>query len=658
MTWWDLVPGLIAAVFVLFLPGLVVAAGWRLKPLAALPLAPLLSLAIIGATTLPASALNVPWGFWWVLGGTLVFAAPGLLRWRRRLIRGGRQDNGGLARLFPYLCGIALADAILGRRIMWVLGSPLSVAQRWDNAFHLNAAAHVVFTGNASIFDLGELSGAAYYPATFHDSVALVASLARLDIIPAIHAVILVTIFLVWPISLVILLETFFRVSIFGQLALGTFALGLNTFPYVLMDWGLVYPNILAVAVSPALIALIVRVLGKGSFSLLPWKPAIGLLVPAIVGAALVHPNAVCLAFAVCLPLVVLNAVQLLTGRQTEVPRIWAVFLGVALVLAAVVGCYVWLKLSRSLSTNGWTTDWKPFETFSQGLGETITATTMGRSAFPAFVLVVIGLLLMLKAWRRHFWWLISAAIISSFYVVAVSSTNQNFRGYYTGVFYTDNYRMAAYVAISMVPVGIMGTQWVCEFIMSRLHHVMNQLNSSIWSYVDILLALLISFILVVLTVGSTAFEERLGGIRDGYLMQENGEILSPDEIAVMEQISRVVPPDSTIIVNPWQGGNLVYAFSQRNPSQFYMMVAPSDNVRFINENLNQAASYPQVCQALARENASYVLDLDPHWISGAESDEDIRADYSGLENLDSAPGFTPVLQVGSDTLYRVTACD
>lgn len=654
MTWWDVIPGFATAMLVLFGPGLIVAAGWRLKPLVALPLAPLLSLTAIGVSTFPASVFGNGWGAWWVFGCAVLFAALGIFRWLRPLPTEGAPSREQLVVLIPYLVGIVLAAGVLGRRILWAMGNPLTIAQRWDNAFHLNASAYVLLTGNATTMDLGSLAGSGFYPATFHDCVALVASLSHLDVIPATHAVTMVAVLAVWPLSLVILLETFFRTTVIGRFVLGVFALGLNVFPYVLLDWGLVYPNILAVAVLPALIAVAVTTLARGEFSPLARKPAAQLLIPVVVGAGLIHPNAVCLAFAVCFPMLIFDAVSLLIGRVTSIPRAKAVLLGATLILITVCGCWVWVRLSRSLSDSGW----EPFETFPQALGESLAGSSMGRPSFPASVLVLVGLLWLIRNWRQNKWWTSCFVVIVSFYVVAASSSSDEFRNYYTGVFYTDNYRTAAFLAVALVPVGVVGVQWLCELIARALEPVTCRMNRIVWAGLKLLCALAIATVLTYLTASSLAFLGRMGEVSEHYSMQKNADILSSDEISLMEQVDDYVDPGATVIVNPWQGGNLVYLLAQRNPSHFYMTGTLSDNVRFINKHLNEAASSPQVCQALANENASYVLDLDSHWIAGTDAQAGISENYSGLLNLDSTPGFTPVLQVGDDVLYRITACD
>lgn len=661
MTWWNLTPGFAVAAFILFLPGLIVSACWRLKPLAAFSLSPLLSFTAIGISTIPATLFNKAWGPWWVFGCAVVLALPGLFRWRRPQTSADESDKKSdkkqVVRILLYLCGIIIAAGFIGRRIMWAMDSPQSVAQNWDNSFHLNAAAYVLNTGHASAFDVGPLTGTAFYPATFHDTVALVASLARLDIIPAVHAVVLAVILLVWPVSLMFLLETFFDVKMYSAILLGVFALGLNSFPYVLIDWGLVYPNIVAVAVTPALMAVTMRALGRGNSRLLPWSVSAVLLAPVIVGTGLIHPNAVFLTFAVCLPALILDSVRLLTGRVPQLSRARAACAGAALALVAAAGCSVWVKQAASLTGAGWTDNWKPFETFPQAIGEALTGSSMGRASFPVSILALIGLFWLVINLRRNICWLSVLAVTLSFYIVAAASPNFAFRRYYTGVFYSDNYRMAAYLTMVVAPTGVMGVQWVAEGVAYRCRPLLDRLNEHVRPVVGVAGALLLTTLLTSLTISDMAFSDRLDGIRRDYLMHENADILSANEVTLMEQVDSVVGSDAKIIVNPWQGGNLVYLLAQREPSQFYMMATPSNDVDFINKHLNQVENSPQVCQALTRENAWYVLDLDKHWIAGSDTRPKVRSNYEGLENLESTPGLTPVLRVGDDTLYRITAC-
>lgn len=652
------------------MPGFAIGLSWRIRLLAACCLAPLLSLFVIGSSALAAHFTGQRWGVSWVVVLACVLAVAGLWRWRRGQREWVQSLRHQSAVLGGYLGGIAIAVATLGRRLMWAFGNPDTIAQRYDNAFHLNASVYVYLSGRASSFDVGKLLGLQFYPASFHDAVALVMSASGLWVAPAVHAVNIFAIFVMWPLSLVLIVEPFFRMNWVGRIALGPLSLGLNMFPYTLMDWGLIYPNILALSVTPALIGLGFSCLGKGNSSILTSRGSLALTIPAVVGAGLAHPNSIFLMIGACLPLAILNAFRLFKGgysdlldriimktrreRYSEVSRrLVSRVIGLLCMLAMVVAVPVaWYRASIILGPGS--SQWKPFQTTAQAVGESLLGTGMGRAPFPLGIFVVVGFVWLVLHWRGRLWWGLGAGILASFYIVTSSLPQSSLRSALTGVFYTDSYRTAAYLTIVAVPFAILGVQWIWRYITFALLRVRpSLLGSNQLKSVEVLVALTAAVASCFVTAGSASFSQQLNVIQRAYTYAPDSSILSKDEMTLLEEIERVTSPRDVIVVDPWTGAGLVYALAQRMPTQFYMLSPVDADVSLVNEKLRYAANDPQVCAAVHRLGATYALTLDPRRIA----DMPLTSQYEGLVDLGRAPGFEPVARVGGDALYRITAC-
>lgn len=666
VSWWELLPAVLTAGCFLWLPGFAIGLGWRLRLLSATCLAPLLSLFVVGASALLAHVTDSRWGIHWVVGSACVLSVAGLWRWRRGA-REWAQALRGQALVFAgYLAGLAIAVAVLGRRLMWAFVSPSSIAQKYDNAFHLNASVYVYLTGRASGFDIGQLVGSGFYPASFHDAVALVMSATGLWVAPAVHAVNLFALFAMWPLSLMFLLEPFFKMSWVGRLVLGPLSLGLNAFPYGLMDWGLLYPNILALTITPALIAVGFRCFGKGERTLLSQPEALVLVIPGVVAAGLTHPNSVFLMIGVCLPLTLITAVRLLMGRGANrigeaisvvryraVP-VWAGpalarVVGVGLViLGVVVVPFVWMRASASLVS----LQWSPFQTRAQALGEVLMGTGVAQPPFPLGVLVTVGVVWLVIHWRGRLWWALGAAVLASFYVVSSSFPRTPFRDAYVGLFYADSHRPFAYIAIIAVPLAVLGSQWVWTGIQDAVVR-WRPAAAPLPGWAAVVIGVCVAIVFSAGTVRSTTFTDRMAQIQTDYVFAPNSSLLSENERQLLEEVKSVTTPNDVIVVDPWTGGGLVYALSQRMPTQFYMLSPVGRDQQLVDDRLRYAAEDPEVCSALHRMGATYVLSLDPMPVT-----HDPRGNqYQGFSDLASRRGFEPVVSVGQDTLYRITAC-
>jgi hypothetical protein len=118
--------------------------------------------------------------------------------------------------------------------------------------------------------------------------------------------------------------------------------------------------------------------------------------------------------------------------------------------------------------------------------------------------------------------------------------------------------------------------------------------------------------------------------------------------------VPRIVPEGERVMGNPWQGAVLTWVLSGREPVYAHLTGRWWADRNLVGESLDTAASNPEVCAALERLNAHYVVvDQGRLWGGGAQSSR-----FAGIDGVAEAPGFDEVAAVGTARLYRISACD
>ena len=188
-----MLPGLIALVAVLFVPGAVLARLAGIRGLLGLAGGPAISMAFFGVAGIGLDRLGLAWSWFGLIA---CFAAAGVLAasagaWiradaRRRFRTGGTSRPAGLwAATYirtpaPGWLTLAIAGSALVMAIPIALGmeSPEALLQQWDAVFHTNGIAAIRETGNASTLGamqplFGAVGDGYYYPAVWHAILAL-----------------------------------------------------------------------------------------------------------------------------------------------------------------------------------------------------------------------------------------------------------------------------------------------------------------------------------------------------------------------------------------------------------------------------------------------------------------------------------------------------
>ncbi|WP_114853506.1 DUF6541 family protein [Brachybacterium sp. YJGR34] len=695
--WTDVIPGVIVAAVMFIVPGASILLCCRVGVPTALLAAPPVSLGLILLSTLATALLDAAWDVRWVAGTTAVCALVAAAwtwgtPWGRR---GPRLALISGPAALQYLAGQVIALLFMVPLYLRAFVDPTTIAQRYDNAFHLNAIEAILRTGEATPFDTGALLRGLLYPNGWHTAGALVRELSGLDLPQAVHALMLTTVLGVWPMAMWLLVEQLVRPALVVRMLVGPLLLALPGFPLVLLDWGLVYPTILGLAVVPVLAAVLVHA-ARGE-ALLDAPVRLGLIIAAIgVGAGIAHPGSALVGLIIVLPIAAASLVRHLQrtmvapvrevarsgARHTtplralrDTPRRDVVRAAVlaAMVLAIVV---LWAVMSPSTATAPWTA----FQSTPQALGEIAFGGSMGRPAFGVVVLLSgLGIAGAALGARRHRVVLLAMLGPGLVYWASSAAPDGFWRDALAGFLYRDSFRAAAALTVVAVPLATMGLQTLAGALRragdaergrrsARGAAGADGLDGAAGSPLAVpaahgplravaggVVGALLATLLAWHVSSDPLLEERFDAVSEAYRTWEIADLVSTDEFEMFEELPEYVPEDGYLIVDPWEGGGLAYALGDREVNRLYMTVRRTPDERHLDDALDEIATDPTVCESLPEDRPLYYLDLDDHRLGG---DDAAESGYLGFQDItDDTAGFDLVHEVGEVRLYEVTAC-
>lgn len=690
MSWWATAPAFASTVLVFFGPGLLVlaAAGVRRLSLAALSAPISMSIGSCLAVVLP--FLGLPYNPVSYLGFSLCLAGVVLLARRLLLEKGSARfrsvrrlgdlsliDNQPMARdglpvwitrmLVPV--AVAFPAVIIGGRYVAAFEAPENFSQTFDNVYHLNAIKHIAETQNGSALSLGNLTEASqtFYPAAMHDLMALVVMMTGTSVPVAVNVGTIALGALVWPLSCVFLISRVIGYRPILLLAAGVLCAGMSGFPYMMVAFGVLYPNHAAIAVLPTALGLVVEALGMTPGRRRSLSISAGLLAAAVVpGLALAHPSTLIALLAFAGPVVAGRTVREFQGRrdgrgERSRPVLW----GVLFVVYAGITLVAWLKVRPSLAFAPWT----PFQSNARAIGEILGSAPMGATtAWVLLILTVAGIYVAARQFR-DMWWILMMFVVGGVLYMVVSSWSLGwFRTFLTGVWYNDSFRLAALLPVVTLPLSVLGAEWLTGLLRRNRQprtaddrglggSASRSTTERARRAVPRVLGSPLTAVAVVLVLGVGTQGGTLAGVQtrmeEVFALEEESPLLTTDELALLQRVPDLVPAGDVIVGNPRTGASLVYALADRRTIAPHIFGDRTDAEQTLLDHWDEAGYNVSVCDAVVSESAFWALDFgDQEIVPGDEP-------YIGFRALEdqSAPGISLVAEEGDARLYRVDAC-
>lgn len=672
MIWVSVIPHFFVGFVLLFLPGLALGLALQLRGVPLLGLAGPLSISIIACTAVAGGMLGLPWG--WALVATATAGVSIVVLLTRLLLQrlaAGRSASGSGAAIVavrspgPWqgtaaaMAAVAAGALIIAWRLIHVFHRPDNISQTFDGIFHLNAIEYIQETGTASSLTIGRMGNAgadiAFYPAAWHDYVSLLSFVGDISIPEAINVGNMLVAGLVWTSGCVFFVSRLLGTRAMPLLLTGILSAAFAAFPYLMVDFGVLYPNLLALSLMPACLGLAATAAHASVQTDLGRWTALTALLLALPGMLLAHPSTLISFIALTLPLALIvtaNSWRSLKGRG---------FLRALPFVGLVVYAFVTVRLWTDVRPNPATATWWPLESGAQAAGEAFLSAPLGRPV-PLVVaaLTIAGVVYCAQNFRQLWWLLTSFTINCMLFVIVAGFPWGDLRTAFTGVWYNDPYRLAALLPILGLPMAALGAWSIASALQGRFtarksmadgKPERNTAAEGATPRYAIPVAGAVFLALLALFTQDGTIDVAQDSAAANFAISDDSPLLSSDEEILLERVPGEVPKDSLVIGSPWTGASLVYGLSGRETLMPHVFYTLSPEGQILVDHLDEMLDNPTVCHAVEDLNAYYVLDFGTKEVHG-----DTHV-YAGLDNISPQTGFTLVDQVGDAKLYQVTGC-
>ncbi|SDB79784.1 hypothetical protein GA0111570_10153 [Raineyella antarctica] len=634
-SWLTAIPIVIAAVALLWIPGAVLAGGLGAGWWPAIALAPLLTTSLVAVGGILTDLAGMRWGIgagaFWLLAIPAVVWGLRVL-WVRRRRRPWRFDAPHV-RWWEVAVGAVVAVLIVCWVFYFGTVRPGNFPQQPDQIFHLGLVRFMVDSGNLSSLEanaFNEPASASFYPAALHGISATLVMLTGAPVVVVENSVLLVSCALIYPLGLMLMLNTLVATDRRLVLLTGLLAAATTAFPWRILSWGAVWAQVFGSVFIPAIIA----VYGWGLLQVFRrqhWGSAALLFLISLPGISLAHTSATMVAAAAAILFSLAVAIRhALTARRGIVGWLPAIGFALAGILGPVLGAFA--APTRLLAMQELN---EPFTkvvigmlTFWSGRNDAEQVATLA-----LFALAVLGSVACLR--RGRDWWLVAFGWIYIVLCTVLSSRGSAYVWPFTWPWYNWPYRFQATTALAATPLIVVGASWLISFG-ERLRGRGRGLAIA-WT--------------VLVAVGlftTVAFETRasVGVVRRSYTAKAPYSGTNDAEVRALEQISATLPDDAVVASNPWTGSAFLYVLG---PEQTFIHTKNtwSPDIALVAHGLDNVRVDPAVCGAVKRNHITYVI------TGGREATKD----FTGIDSVSAADGFVLVQRTGPYTLWKVPDC-
>lgn len=499
------------------------------------------------------------------------------------------------------------------------LNGPDSFVQYSDNVAHLGRIQTMLDDGRYSILSTGNYSlnlsssevpvssSRAFYPAGISVLAAVVSGITRASVTMSQNVILFVFMAIVLTTGFCYLFAQIFPCNkpcmIFGGFAVMMFA----AFPFGLLLYGPLYPNVASMCCAPAVAAVFIELFKPGLRFPARFIHVILFLFASFALCAL-QPNTVFLLAVFLAPFCCHYIYSFIVNRypNAKAVRLKAFFLAMLFAFFAV-GVWTLCYLSpsfRAVVTFRWEHLYKiPYAIWS-------FATLALRRNLPEYVAAVLVLIGFVSACfdREKRWLSVAYVLMGIIYVVGIS-TEGPLKQYLAGFWYTDPYRTSASVALLAIPLAALGISVLFNLLIKLLR---NEKPSYL-----VLAAVAVGIVIFVVNISfpnygypKRAFSEiydELTYLNDS----DSNKLLNYGEVKFLQNASKITG-DDLVINNPYDGS--VYAYPLSGMNVYFKSLnlnGETEQAISIGNRLNLYGSDPAVTEAVDDTGAGYILVLD-----------------------------------------------
>lgn len=661
-------------IFMLYVPGSLFGSAFRMPKVLRFSFAPIFSITAYEALAIAYQKASVSASFVKIVLPVMVLSI--LVCVASRLVGRAKSANCEVAQNATYRASLLALYACVGLFVgafffVRQIDGANTFLQAWDNGFHLNAIRSFIDTGNFSALAVTARIGVesnptfVYYPAAFHMLVALVVEVTGSTVPVCINAVNFVFASVVFPLGMYCFLERSLGFNRIAVLAGAFVSSSFVSFPWTFLVYGPLFPNLASMALMPAALVIAMDLFDSRT----PAKERVRLcvlLLISVVAFGLTQPNSFFAAIVILLPFAFVEFRAYASVRGLRIANMskrsyYMLCAGLMFGLWAVF--YVLPPLHAPYTMN-----WASFATAVQAVANVLFVGYIRPQAdLVLALLVLIGFVGAIR--RKKCGWMCVSYVILCVMLIVGESTDGFVKRFLTGLWYTDQFRIAAMVGIAATPLACLGAAWGLETI-KGWHDRLAQVFGSVFCFETVRNVMVVSGVILLFVPcfsipGIVDFNTPFGAFKNEVAQSYSAtapNVLDSAEREFIQEAAEVTSQDKAVVINQAYDGS-VYAYGLSGLNTYYRSYgdvpceSEDEDSRTIRLHMNELATNPSVQKSVDNIGAKYLLVLD---YGKGETGEGclhyyVKDYWVGINAVtDETPGFEIVLAKDDMRLYRL----
>lgn len=589
---------------------------------------------------------------------------------------------------------VAVGLLTVGLLFLPTLPSASSFVQGWDIVHHLDVTQAMIESQKYSSIHYDfystvetaitpwEPGSSGFYPSGWNIIVALTTQLVSTTVPIAGNALNFVSAAIVFPLSICSVIAKVLPKHRIALVSGAFVCLAFFVFPWSLLIYGPIFPNTVAFCVMPSIWWIFMQM----TRSKTPKHDLIWLIVIFVLGLItlfILHPSTIFSSIVVLLPWSFARIGEskrrvVLFGKQIKPVTLAYVFFIFALVIWSV---FYYVLIVRGVALNFW---WSAYSSLQDAILHALGMDFIGQSyaggelVSPQPILsicVLVGAVWTFK--HKQARWMVSAFMYLSILCIFIITFDVPLKGYLSGFWYTDPFRIAASCVIMAIPLAALGLATLAEAALETFASWREKTSQAqtkaqacvfcnVWAKPLIVGAVIACVVVLnyVVPMPNLKSEEPIPAATAFKQASEKAYgdhyILTSEELEFLRRVELTVPAGAVIANLPQDGSLWAYGTNDlhvlwRFPNGYDASERPASAI--LRKRLNRIASDPEVLQTVRDLNVQYVLILNNVVdYSNAVTSTYKPGTFRGITQItDTTPGFEMVLEEGSMRLYKIT---